>query len=93
MTFAATLMLLIVQITWGRALTWLLLPVPLVYAGVDIAENFLIAQMLATNPLTEEVVALASTFTVLKFILLAACLLVALFTLSIRPKPEGQATS
>lgn len=83
---AATLMLLIIQITGGGAKLLFLL-VPLIYAVVDIAENFLIEAMFAMDSISEGFVALTSTFTVLKFILFAACLLVALLTLLTRPRP------
>ncbi|MHA7277782.1 hypothetical protein [Arthrobacter sp. HLT1-21] len=84
--FAATLVLLIWRLTARRRIRWLLLPIPVIYLCVDIAENILIETMFAAIPVDPGTVAIASAFTVLKFVLLAACFAVILIALQVRPR-------
>ncbi len=84
--FAATLILLISRITRGRKIRWLLLPIPVIFVVIDITENLILEATFAADVLDPGAVAAASTFTVLKFILFAACLAAGLAALLTRPK-------
>ena len=86
LVFAATLVLLIWRITAQRKIKWVLLPIPVIYLCIDISENLFIEAMFATTPVDPGTVAAASTLTVLKFILFAGCVAVALIALLTRPR-------
>lgn len=91
LVFAATLMLLILTITRGRKIAWLLAVAPVLYAATDIAENLTLEAVFAEVAIDSGTVALASTLTVLKTILFVASLAAALLALLVRPRGSDTA--
>lgn len=67
-------------------MTWLLLPVPVIYAAIDITENLIIESIFSSASIDPHLVAVASTLTILKFVFFVASLLTALIVLLIKPK-------
>ncbi|WP_192476637.1 hypothetical protein [Arthrobacter sp. AET 35A] len=86
LAFALTLILLARRIARGRKILWLLMVVPVLYAAVNIGENFALEALMGSDTITSQAVMLASTFTVLKTVLFVLSLATALLTLGTRPR-------
>ncbi len=79
--FAVVWLLLIGNNTPKRGLRWVLWTPPILFAVVDLWENFAIDAMLAATTLESGAVALASALTVTRWVLLALSVLAALAAL------------
>lgn len=73
--FAALIILLVRRFNRRTPLRWLFYAVAVLYAAVDIAENFVIEAALASAEITASEVAFASFLTTAKFVLFAAAIL------------------
>ena len=73
--FAALIILLVQRFSRRTPLRWLFYAVAVLYAAVDIAENFAIEAALASVEITPSGVAFASFLTTAKFVLFAAAIL------------------
>lgn len=86
LVFAATLILMVRRIARGRKIRWLYMVVPVLYVLVNIAENLVLEALFASEAVTSQAVAFASTLTVLKVALFVLSLVAALLTLGTRPR-------
>lgn len=86
--FAGTVILLIARICAGRKRRWLLMVAPVLFAGVDIAENLTLEAVMTAPTIVVSTVTLASTLTIAKGVLLALSIMSALLALLTRPKPR-----
>lgn len=86
--FALTLAMLARRIARGRKTLWFLIPIPVLYAAVNIAENFALEALMGADQITSQAVMFASTLTVLKTILFVLSLATVLLTLGTRPRPR-----
>lgn len=75
LAFAALIILLVRRFSRRTPLRWLFYAVAVLYAAVDIAENFAIEAALASVEITASEVAFASFLTTAKFVLFAAAIL------------------
>lgn len=88
LVFTATIILLISHIGAGRKASWLLMNPPVLFAAVDIAENLTLEALFNGPDVMASEVALASTLTVIKTVLLVMSIAAALSALLIRPRPR-----
>ena len=73
--FAALIILLVQRFSGRMPVRWLFYAVAVIYAAVDVAENFAIEAAFASGEITPAEVAFASFLTTAKFVLFAAALL------------------
>lgn len=93
LVFAATILTLVHYICKGRTIAWLLMVPPILFAAVDIAENLTLEALVNGPDVLSSEVAMASTLTVVKTVLLVASIAAALGALLVRPRTSpGQHT-
>lgn len=93
LVFAGTIIVLVGYICAGRKIAWLLVVLPVLFAVADIAENLTLEALVSGPDVLSSEVAMASTLTVVKTVLLVMSIAAALAALLVRPRtPAGPST-